>query len=273
MSGEIQRSGDRSVDRAARVALVQSGDGHAARGHQNCRNPERAGVRRTPSRAWCRRSLGCAQRRADRERWCASLPQLGVDLTDMRCTVSGAGALAGGDSLSISDCRATTPAAQRGAERGAIAVNGWAKNVARFLLTKPDPAKPPPPPSFRFAVGLRNFHAYNKRSVADVYVTDACDRPVAASTRSRLVGDLNAARLTGAVQVDRSAIFLADRDLARKLRPARSSSGTSGGETVVGGRAGLSTLMANLRSPTSRSRSATTSGSSRRKPTCGWRDR
>jgi translocation and assembly module TamB len=175
----------------------------------------------------------------------ANLPQLGVVLADIQCTVSGAGALTGGDSLSISGCSATTPATQRGTERGAIAVDGWAKNVARFLLTKPDPLKPAPAPSFRIAVGLRQFHAFDKRSVADVYVTDACDRPGCGLDSIRLVGDLNAARLTGAVQVDRSAIFLADRDLARKLQTSEELFGDFKGETVVGGRAGLSTLAAN----------------------------
>ena len=100
--------------------------------------------------------LGCA-RGVQIVNGSAKLPQLGVDLADIQCTVSGAGALTGGDSLSISRCSATSPATQRGAERGAIAVDGWAKNVARFLLTKPDPLKPAPAPSFRIAVGLRQF--------------------------------------------------------------------------------------------------------------------
>jgi translocation and assembly module TamB len=167
----------------------------------------------------------------------ARLPQLGTDLTDIHCTVSGGGDLAGGDSLNIADCGATSLGTQRGAERGTITVDGWAKNVARFLLTKPDPLKPAPSPSFQIAVGLRQFHAFDKRSVANVYATTT--DPI------RLAGDLRAARLTGAVQVDRSAIFLPDRDLARKQQNNEELQSFTG-ETVVGGRAGLATLTRNL---------------------------
>ncbi len=169
----------------------------------------------------------------------ATLPQIGIVLSDVQCTVSGAGDLAGGDSVSISKCQATSLGTQRGAERGSITVNGWVKNLARFLLTKPDPVRPVPVPSFRVAVILNNYHALNKRGVADIYATTS--EPI------QIVGDLNAARLTGAVQVDHSAIFLADRDLARKQLDQTSID--LGSETIVGGRAPLAQLQSGLTIP------------------------
>jgi len=172
----------------------------------------------------------------------ATLQQLGVQLTDIQCSLSGAGDLTAGDSLSLSKCSAFSPAVQRGMERGQIVVDGWAKNVARFLLTKPDPLKPAPSPSFRIAVGLKQFHAFNKRSVADVYLTDTG----LGLDSIRIAGSLNSARLTGALQVDRSAIFLADRDLARKVQTNEELITDFNPETVVGGRAGLSILAQNL---------------------------
>ncbi len=141
----------------------------------------------------------------------AVLPQAGITLVDAGCNVSGAGDLVGGDSLSVSGCHATSIGTQRGAEHGSITISGWTKNLASFLLTKPDALKPPPPPSFRLTVDLQNFHAFNKRSVADVYATTPTP-----DDDIRLAGDLNAATLTGGVLVKQSAIFLADRDLARK---------------------------------------------------------
>lgn len=171
----------------------------------------------------------------------AKLQQLGTELRDVNCTISGAGSLAGGDSISIAPCHATS-VAPRNAPNGTIAVDGYTKNLARFLLTKPDPLKPASAPSFRIAVGLQQFHAYDKRSVADVYVTTP-----RSADQIRIVGDLNSARLTGAVVVDRSAIFLADRDLARKQ--ALDFLPDLSGQTVVGGRAGVSTLLSNLSIP------------------------
>jgi translocation and assembly module TamB len=183
--------------------------------------------------------LGCA-RGVQIVNGSATLQQLGVQLTDIQCTLSGAGDLTAGDSLSLSKCSAFSPVVQRGLERGQIVVDGWAKNVARFLLTKPDPLKPAPAPSFRLAVGLREFHAFNKRSIANVYVSTTGPDSI------RIAGNLNSARLTGALQVDGSQIFLADRDLARKLQTNEELIGDFNAETVVGGRAGLSTLVTNL---------------------------
>ena len=166
----------------------------------------------------------------------ATLSQLGVQLREVNCKISGAGSLTGGDSISISSCNGASPAT-RNAPRGSITVEGWTKNLARYFMTKPDASKPAPAPSFRIAVGLAQFHAYNKRSVADVYLTT--------SDPIRIAGDLNAATLTGNLVVDRSAIFLADRDLARKQAldylPDFNTQ-----TSVVGGRAPLSNFMRNL---------------------------
>jgi translocation and assembly module TamB len=170
----------------------------------------------------------------------AQLPQLGIALADINCNVSGSGDLPSGDSLSVSDCRATT-AGQKAADRGTIKVDAWTKDLARFFLTKPDPARPAPSPSFRVAIGLSNFHAFNKRSVADVFMTTPNPQD-----SIRIVGDLKAARLTGAVQVDRSKIFLPDRDLARKQLDQNPLDITN---DTVGGRAGLATLKTNLTIP------------------------
>ncbi len=170
----------------------------------------------------------------------AKLAQLGnIPLVDIGCRVSGAGDLVGGDSLSVSDCKATSIGTQRGAERGSITLSGWTKNLARFFLAKPDPLKPAPSPSFSLTVSLNNFHAFNKRSVADVYASTG----TTADSSIRLVGDLKAAELTGFVRVEHSAIFLADRDLARKQTDQTLVD--FGDETLVGGKAPFATLLSN----------------------------
>jgi len=174
----------------------------------------------------------------------ANLTQLGVQLRDVNCKVSGAGSLAGGDSISISPCRATSVGAKN-APTGSIGVDGWTKNLARFFLTKADAAKPAPVPSFRVAIALQQFHAYDKRSIADVYVTTVRSADLRSTDSIRVVGDLNSPTLTGAIVVDRGAIFIADRDLARKQSldylPDFNTQ-----TSVVAGRAGLPTFMRNL---------------------------
>lgn len=169
----------------------------------------------------------------------ARVQQMGVDLTDIGCTISGAGDLAGGDSLNVAACSALSPATKRGTDRGRVVVSGWTKDLARFLLTSPDAEHPAPSPSFNIAIDLQNFHAFDKRSIADVYATTPFPSDVI-----RIAGDINGSRLTGNVRVDRSAIFLADRDLARKQAVDLIPDITS--ETVVGGRAGLQELVSNM---------------------------
>jgi translocation and assembly module TamB len=64
-------------------------------------------------------------------------------------------------------------------------------------------------PSFALELGASNFHAINRRSLADLYISFGA--PV------KLTGDLNSPVLSGGpIVVDRGAIFLPDRDLARK---------------------------------------------------------
>jgi hypothetical protein len=152
----------------------------------------------------------------------------GVTLTDINGVIVGQTNAAGEDSISVTGLRATTP----GKPNGLVTVNGWVKN----LMTGA--------PTFSLAAGVDQFNALNKRSIADVFLTT----PFPADS-IRLLGGLSAPRLTGALRVDRTSIFLADRDIARK----RSVLFTSDEDTVtatsrLSGSKMVSTLMTNLAS-------------------------
>lgn len=158
-----------------------------------------------------------------------------VKLTNLDCTLIGAADLSGGDTLNVSKCSAVSA----GTQPGTIALRGSVKNIARFFLTSPSSTRPGPQPSFNLSVDLTQFHAYNRRSVADVYATT--QSPI------QITGDLSAPRLTGAVRVDRSAIFLPDRDLARKLSFVEPTFGAD--TTQARGLAGFTQLERNLTIP------------------------
>jgi autotransporter translocation and assembly factor TamB len=156
----------------------------------------------------------------------ATVVALGVPITGITANLSGRKTATGADSIKLDGLHAVTLATD-GKPSGRIDASGWVKN----LVVKGSP------PSFLLNVTANNFHAYNKRSVAEVFVTT--------TTPLLLRGNVLASTLAGALYVDHGSIFLADRDIARKqsvqfisdaiLNPANADAG-----------ARWSTLMTNL---------------------------
>lgn len=121
--------------------------------------------------------------------------QTGVLVKNINGTLEGVGTLAGQDSLFVRLAGET----ENGKDRGTTRLTGWVKNLTRRTGS----------PSFELNLGASNFHAINRRSLADLYVTF--------TDSIKLKGDLNAPVLSGGpIVVNRGAIFLPDRDLARK---------------------------------------------------------
>lgn len=124
----------------------------------------------------------------------AGVRQLGTTLTGINGRISGAVTTAGQDSIHVAELRAST----QDNPTGVITIDGWVKNLLQAKARQP----------LSFTIKASSFHMYDRRSVADIYVTT--------TTPLRLTGSVQSAVLTGALLVDRSAIFLPDRDLARK---------------------------------------------------------
>jgi len=123
----------------------------------------------------------------------AEIPGLGVTIGDINGSVIGTRTGDGQDNLQI-DLTATT----EGRPQGAVALKG---NVRNLLQAKNQQ-------SFDLKLGAREFHAFKKRSSAELYVSSI--------DTIRLRGTTLAPVLTGSLLVDRGAIYLADRDIARK---------------------------------------------------------
>jgi translocation and assembly module TamB len=90
---------------------------------------------------------------------------------------------------------------------GDLSLTGYVKNLLQTTNTQ----------VFGLKVNANNFHAFNKRSLAEAYVSTAYDS-LGRRYRDtlRLTGSLLAPELSGKILVDRGSIFLADRDIARK---------------------------------------------------------
>ena len=148
----------------------------------------------------------------------------GVTLSNISGTLNGVTNAAGVDSTDIK-LSATTV----GKPTGAATVTGYVRNLVK---TRPE---------FNIALGLNQFHALNRKSLADLYITS--ETPV------RLSGDLDAPKLEGSLLVDKSSIFLPDPVIARK-QPVNFASDDSVGRVgrLVGGSAMFSELMYNLTS-------------------------
>jgi hypothetical protein len=154
----------------------------------------------------------------------AAVPPLGnITLKNISGGISGAASTSGQDSISV---------ALSAQSEGIVSVNGWLKNSGQKNV----------PPSFHLAVGANDFHAFNKRSLADLTVSTL--------DSLRLTGDLNLPVLTGALLVDKGSIFLPDRDIARK-QTTDLFSDTIGIETTTGlnSLAAFQKLRTNLRIP------------------------
>ncbi len=153
----------------------------------------------------------------------AFVPPLNVTLTAITGGISGGMNAARQDSVSV-DLRA----ANVGKIPGSVAVKGWAKN-----LTQENP-------TFSLAIDASNFHAFNRRSLADLYLTT--------TSSLELRGSVTTPTLTGALRVDQGAIYLADRELARK-QPVEIVTDNVARGLNLGGSTLVSTIMTNLQVP------------------------
>jgi translocation and assembly module TamB len=147
---------------------------------------------------------------------------LGITLTDINGGVSGAVTTTGQDSI-----HANLHASTQYNPGGVIAVDGWVKNLLQSKARQP----------LAFTITANSFHMYDRRTVADIYLTTTAPLTLSGSVQS--------ATLTGALLVDRSSIFLPDRDLARKraVQLIADSVARAGGVNLP---AMFSSLMANL---------------------------
>jgi translocation and assembly module TamB len=148
----------------------------------------------------------------------------GVTLSNISGSISGATNAAGEDSIGVRLSANTV-----GKPSGSASIVGYVKS---FFVAKP---------TFKLALGLNQFHALNRRSLADLYITSL--------DSVRLYGSLDVPKLEGSLLVDRSSIFLPDPVIARK-QPVNFASDDSVGRVgqIVGGSAMFSQLMYNLTS-------------------------
>jgi translocation and assembly module TamB len=143
----------------------------------------------------------------------------GIIFREINADLNGGMNAAGQDSINV------TVSAQTSAHDHAT-LSGWVTNL--FLGDKA-----------RFGLQLTadSLHAFNRRTIADVYLST--------TDPLKLTGPITAPVLTGGLNVDRGAIFLADPDLARKLAvemPIDQSPTTRQSNASM-----LTTLMTNLR--------------------------
>jgi hypothetical protein len=148
----------------------------------------------------------------------------GVTLSNISGRIGGGTNASGADSINV-DLSATTS----GKPTGTAKIGGTIRNLIAAN------------PTFNLTLGLNQFHALNRKSLADLYITS--DQPV------KLEGNLDNPTLRGSLVVDRSSIFLPDPVIARK-QPVNFSTDDSTTRVgrIVGGSAMFSTLMLNLTS-------------------------
>jgi translocation and assembly module TamB len=129
----------------------------------------------------------------------AAVSGLGITFTGINGRISGGLNAARQDSINIQMTARTS-------KRDSVALRGFVRNLAQLQRTTTGAASPT---GFSFTIDADSLHAFNKRSLADLYVST--------TTPLVLSGTVNAPLLTGSVNVDRGSIFLADQDIARKL--------------------------------------------------------
>src|SRR5215831_13780472 len=126
-----------------------------------------------------------------------SIPQGGVasvvTFTRVNGTITGRGTAAQ-DSIAV-DLHATDDARAP----GQMSLTGYVKNLLQTST----------PPVFGLKLYANGFHAFNKRTLADLYVSTVDASPRHARDTLRLTGTLSAPELRGNILVDRGSIFLA----------------------------------------------------------------
>ncbi|HEY4306449.1 MAG TPA: translocation/assembly module TamB domain-containing protein [Gemmatimonadaceae bacterium] len=122
-----------------------------------------------------------------------TVPAGGVSFTNINGTISGGVVASGLDSTHVA-------ITAHSSDHDTVAITGFVQNLARLQSKDPN---------FNLTLTADSIHAYNRRTVADVYFSTP--QPL------RWVGTPKASVLTGQIVVDRGAIFLSDPDLARKL--------------------------------------------------------
>jgi translocation and assembly module TamB len=150
----------------------------------------------------------------------AEVPQLGVTIGDINGSLVGTRSGGGQDSLHVK-LTATT----EGRAAGKADLDGYVKNLLQAKNQQ----------SFDLSLTTREFRAFDKRSTAQLYVSSL--DPI------RLRGTTQAPVLTGRLLVNRGAIYLADRDIARKQAIGLEIDSLTQTETS----ALLSKIMTNLR--------------------------
>src|SRR6185295_1652484 len=143
----------------------------------------------------------------------AQVVPTGVTISNVNGHISGTTTAAGQDSIVVDSLRVFTA----GKTPGRLLLKGW---VTKLLTSEP---------IFNLAIGLDQFHALDRRSLADVYLTT--------TDSIRLKGSVAAPTLDGALSVDRTSIYLADRDIARKQAVVFASDDSAGTPSPIGGSA------------------------------------
>ncbi|MGH7616410.1 MAG: hypothetical protein ACREPM_04210, partial [Gemmatimonadaceae bacterium] len=131
-----------------------------------------------------------------------SAPQLGdVTISKINGTITGRGTAAQ-DSIAV-DLHAVGD----GKPAGSLALTGYVKNLLQTTA----------PQVFGLKLSASTFHAFDRRTVADLTISTAIDS-LGRRTQDplQLTGTSLAPVLSGSILVDRGSIFIADRDLARK---------------------------------------------------------
>jgi hypothetical protein len=129
----------------------------------------------------------------------AAVPGLGVTFNTINGRLFGGVNAAGVDSMNVAITARTS-------QRDHVSLTGFVRGLAQPRAT-----------AFSLSVVADSLHAFNKRSLADLYVSTVNPNDPTDAAPLVLSGTLAAPVLSGTVNVDRGSIYLADRDLARKL--------------------------------------------------------
>ena len=132
----------------------------------------------------------------------AFIPQAGVTINAINGSITGRGTAAQ-DSLAV-NLQAVGVGKPTG---GDVSVTGFVKNLLQTSKAQ----------VYGLKLSANNFHVFDKRTLADLYVSTAIDAtPRRLRDTLRLTGTSLAPELSGSILVDHGSIFLADRDIARK---------------------------------------------------------